>query len=31
VRRWWVMAAVGNVNDALDGHVLLDVECLDRV
>jgi hypothetical protein len=25
------MAAVCNVNDALDGHVVLDVECLDRI
>lgn len=25
------MVAVCNVNDALDGHVVLDVECLDRV
>ena len=25
------MAAVGNVNELLDGHVVLDLECLDRV
>jgi hypothetical protein len=25
------MAAVGNVNEILDGHVVLDLECLDRV
>jgi hypothetical protein len=25
------MAAVGNVNEMLDGHVVLDLECLDRV
>jgi hypothetical protein len=25
------MAAVCNVNDALDGHVVLDIECLDRI
>ncbi len=26
-----VMAAVVTVNDVLDGHVVLDVECLDRI
>ena len=26
-----VMAAVVTVNDVLDGHVGLDVECLDRI
>jgi hypothetical protein len=25
------MAAVVTVNDVLDGHVVLDVECLDRI
>jgi hypothetical protein len=25
------MAAVGNVNEILDGHVVLDLECLDRI
>ena len=25
------MAAVVNVNDLLDGHVSLDLECLDRI
>jgi len=25
------MAAVCNVNDALDGHVVLDIECLERI
>lgn len=25
------MAAVTTVNDLLDGHVSLDVECLDRI
>ena len=25
------MAAVVTVNDVLDGHVSLDVECLDRI
>lgn len=25
------MAAVVTVNDLLDGHLLLDVECLDRI
>ena len=25
------MAAVGNVNEMLDGHVVLDLECLDRI
>jgi hypothetical protein len=25
------VAQVGNVNDALDGHVVLDIDCLDRV
>ena len=25
------MAAVGNVNEILDGHIVLDLECLDRV
>jgi hypothetical protein len=24
-------AAVCNVNDVLDGHVVLDLECLDRL
>src|SRR5215210_4877969 len=25
------MAKVGNVNELLDGHVVLDLECLDRI
>jgi len=25
------MAAVTTVNDLLDGHVCLDVECMDRI
>src|SRR5438874_2365039 len=25
------MATVGNVNEVLEGHVVLDLECLDRV
>jgi hypothetical protein len=25
------MASEININDALDGHVILDVECLDRI
>ena len=25
------MARVGNVNEILDGHVVLDLECLDRI
>jgi hypothetical protein len=25
------VAAVGNVNEILDGHVVLDLECLDRI
>ena len=25
------MATVGNVNEILDGHIVLDLECLDRV
>ena len=25
------MAAAGMVNDVIDGHVGLDVECLDRI
>ncbi|MDQ6674867.1 MAG: hypothetical protein M3069_29705 [Chloroflexota bacterium] len=25
------MAAIGNVNEILDGHIVLDLECLDRV
>ena len=25
------MARVGNVNEMLDGHVVLDLECLDRI
>jgi hypothetical protein len=25
------MATVGNVNEMLDGHVVLDLECLDRI
>ena len=25
------MARVGNVNEVLDGHVVLDLECLDRI
>src|SRR5215468_9642670 len=25
------MAAVGNVNEILDGHIVLDLECLDRI
>ena len=25
------MAGAANVNDLLDGHVTLDLECLDRV
>lgn len=27
----WGMAAVTTVNDLLDGHVSLDIECLDRI
>jgi hypothetical protein len=27
----WGMAAVVTVNDVLDGHVGLDVECMDRI
>lgn len=26
----WVMAKPVTVNDVLDGHVTLDLECLDR-
>src|SRR3954454_6139887 len=25
------MAATGTVNDVLDGHVVLDIRCLDRI
>jgi hypothetical protein len=25
------MAAVDNINEILDGHVVLDLECLDRI
>jgi hypothetical protein len=25
------VAAIGNVNEILDGHVVLDLECLDRI
>jgi hypothetical protein len=26
-----IMARVITVNDVLDGHVVLDIECLDRI
>ncbi len=26
-----MVATVGNVNEMLDGHVVLDLECLDRM
>ena len=29
--RWWHGAAIVTVNDVLDGHVALDIECLDRI
>ena len=25
------VATIGNVNEVLDGHVVLDLECLDRI
>ena len=25
------MAAAGNINEILDGHIVLDLECLDRI
>jgi hypothetical protein len=27
----WGVAAIGNVNEILNGHVVLDLECLDRI